>query len=332
MLPKATLPVLAVAGFLFGVYSVVTGNQPPPVAPAVVEPSRPPFNSYIAGAGIVEARSRNIGIGTPLPGLVKNVEVKVGDRVEAGTVLFRLDDREPLAELEVRRADLLKAQAGVVEAEASLTDVNTLLALAEAVTDERAISAEDIKRRRNAVLIAKARLETAHAQVRQAEAQLASVQTTLDRMVVRAPIRGEILQVNVRIGEYATTGFLSTPLVIMGDMDRLHIRVDIDENDAWRFRKDGKAYGYLRGNSRLGTGLTLAYVEPYVVPKHSLTGDSTERVDTRVLQVLYSFDPEALPVFVGQQMDVFIEAPEYTGSAPNPNPQAGDPDGSADLR
>ncbi|QJD30311.1 efflux RND transporter periplasmic adaptor subunit [Methylococcus geothermalis] len=323
MLPKATLPVLAVAGFLFGVYSVVTGNQPPPVAPAVVEPSRPPFKSYIAGAGIVEAGSRNIGIGTPLPGLIKSVDVKVGDRIEAGAVLFRLDDREPLAELEVRRADLAKAQASVVEAEASLTDVNTLLALAEAVTDERAISAEDIKRRRNAVLIAKARLETARAQVKQAEAQLALVQTTLDRMVVRAPIKGEILQVNVRLGEYATAGFLNTPLIIMGDMDRLHIRVDIDENDAWRFHKDGKAYGYLRGNSQLGTELKLAYVEPYIVPKRSLTGDSTERVDTRVLQVLYSFDPAALPVYVGQQMDVFIEAPEYTGSTPNPQAEKG---------
>jgi hypothetical protein len=49
-------------------------------------------------------------------------------------------------------------------------------------------------------------------------------------------------------------------------------------------------------------------VEPFVVPKKSLTGDSTERVDTRVLQGLYSFDPKSLPVYVGQQMDVFIEA------------------------
>ena len=46
-----------------------------------------------------------------------------------------------------------------------------------------------------------------------------------------------------------------------------------------------------------------------MLPKKSLTGDSAERVDTRVLQVLYSFDPKSLPVYVGQQMDVFIEAP-----------------------
>jgi len=45
-----------------------------------------------------------------------------------------------------------------------------------------------------------------------------------------------------------------------------------------------------------------------VIPKKSLTGDSTERVDTRVLQVIYRVEDDTLPLFVGQQMDVFIEA------------------------
>ena len=51
--------------------------------------------------------------------------------------------------------------------------------------------------------------------------------------------------------------------------------------------------------------------EPYVVPKLSLTGDSAERVDTRVLQVIYSFDRGELPIYVGQQMDIYIEAPGH---------------------
>ena len=48
-------------------------------------------------------------------------------------------------------------------------------------------------------------------------------------------------------------------------------------------------------------------VEPYVVPKKSLTGDNTERVDTRVLQVIYAMDVTDRPIYVGQQMDVFID-------------------------
>jgi HlyD family secretion protein len=66
---------------------------------------------------------------------------------------------------------------------------------------------------------------------------------------------------------------------------------------------------YLRGNRDIGADLTFYRIEPYVIPKKSLTGDSTERVDTRVLQVLYTFEPGEKPIYVGQQMDVFIETP-----------------------
>ena len=62
-------------------------------------------------------------------------------------------------------------------------------------------------------------------------------------------------------------------------------------------------------------------VEPFVVPKKSLTGDNSERVDTRVLQVIYECDPapdgaadDARRLFVGQQVDVSIEAPERPSS------------------
>jgi HlyD family secretion protein len=72
---------------------------------------------------------------------------------------------------------------------------------------------------------------------------------------------------------------------------------------------------FVRVNRALETPVQFVRFEPYVVPKRSLTGDTTERVDTRVLQVLYQFHPGDLPVYVGQQMDVFIDAPPI-GSAP----------------
>ena len=121
-------------------------------------------------------------------------------------------------------------------------------------------------------------------------------------------VDGEVLQVKVRPGEYAQAGPLATPLMLLGDVSKVHVRVDIDENDAWRFRPGAKAQAFVRGNRDLQAALEFVRVEPYVVPKRSLTGESTERVDTRVLQVLYSFDPRELPVYVGQQMDVFVEA------------------------
>ncbi|MFZ2406854.1 MAG: HlyD family efflux transporter periplasmic adaptor subunit [Methylobacter sp.] len=315
---KYTLPILAAAGFLFAAYTVVNSNKPVPVAPAVAAPASAPFKAFIAGSGIVEAKSQNIAIGTPLSGIVKTVAVKVGDKVKAGAPLFYLDDRDTRAELAVKRADLAKAQAGISEANASLKDTQSLSDLAEAVTDRRAISSEELLRRRNALLINSAKLDSAKALVQQAEAALTTTQTTLARLVVQSPVDGEVLQVNVRPGEFAQAGVLSTPLLVLGNMDQLHVRVDIDENDAWRFDKNSKAVAFLRGNRNFKTDLIPAYVEPYVVPKKSLTGDSTEQVDTRVLQALYSFDRNQLPVYVGQQMDVFIEAKDYAGEGGSP--------------
>jgi RND family efflux transporter MFP subunit len=324
MFRKYALPILAVAGILFGIQTVIRGNRPVPVAQPVSQPAEAPFQSFIAGAGIVEAKSQNIAIGTALPGIVKNVFVKVGDTVKAGQPLFQIDDREALAELGVRRAALLQAKAGVLEAQATLKDAETMRQLAEAVSDRRAISTEDLDRRRNAVMIAKARVGTAQAQVAQAEAQLKSTQTTLDRLLVRAPVEGHVLQVNERPGEFAMAGPLATPLMVLGNLDRLNIRVDIDENDAWRFRREARAVAFLRGNRAFRVDLKLSWVEPFVLPKKSLTGDSTERVDTRVLQVVYSFDPNQLHAFVGQQMDVFIEAPEG-GTGTRVSPPRGNP-------
>ena len=314
MQAKYILPILAVVGFLFAAYTVVSSNKPMPIAPAVAPPASAPFKSFIAGAGIIEAKSQNIAIGTPLSGIVITVAVKVGDKVKSGAPLFYLDDRDTHAELAVKLADLAKAKAGVNEAKASLRDAKSLSDLAEAVTDRRAISSEELLKRRNALLINSTKLDSAKALVQQAEAALATTQTTLALLVVQAPVDGEVLQVNIRPGEFAQAGALDTPLLVLGNLDQLHVRVDIDENDAWRFDKNSKAIAYLRGNRDFKVDLILAYVEPYVVPKKSLTGDSTERVDTRVLQALYSFDRNLLPVYVGQQMDVFIEAKDYAGS------------------
>jgi HlyD family secretion protein len=64
----------------------------------------------------------------------------------------------------------------------------------------------------------------------------------------------------------------------------------------------------LRGSANVEMPLTFVRVEPYLVPKKSLTGEGTERIDTRVLRVIYALGPETKGIYVGQQLDVFIEA------------------------
>jgi multidrug resistance efflux pump len=309
MFGKFFLPALAVLGVVLAVYSVVTGQREVPPAQPVTQPAQPHFDSYVAGAGIVEASTENIAVGTFVPGVVADVFVKVGDQVEVGAPLFRVDDRDLRAELAVRKAALESAQARVKTETASLADVKSQLKLWESVTDTRAVSKEELDRRRYAVEIQEAKLAQARADFESADAQIELTETEIDRRLVKAPVAGELLQVKVRVGEYAPAGVLATPLMLIGNTRALNVRVDVDENDAWRVHGDAAAKAYVRGNRDISADLKFVRIEPYVIPKRSLTGDSTERVDTRVLQVIYGFDRRALPIYVGQQMDVFIDAP-----------------------
>ncbi len=304
------LPFIAACGLVVaGMVAAQSEKETPPAQP-VAQPAQAPYKAYIGGAGIVEASTDNIKIGTSIAGIVKTVHVKVGDKVKAGDALFLIDDRELRAELLVKRTDLLKARASVEESKASLEDYRSQYALVRNVTDRRAVSVDEVQQRRNAQLLAEAKVESAKADVASAEAAFRQTECNIERLTVRAPIDCEVLQVNVRSGEYAPTGALDTPLMMLGNLDALHVRVDIDENDAWRFRTGSRAVAFMRGNSDLSTDLAFVRVEPYVTAKTSLTGSSTERVDTRVLQVIYRFDRNALPAYVGQQMDIFVETPE----------------------
>jgi hypothetical protein len=128
----------------------------------------------------------------------------------------------------------------------------------------------------------------------------------LNRLTVRAPRAATILQVNVRAGEYATVN-PTEPLIILGDTETLQVRADIDEVNAPVVVPGSPAVAYLKGFTDKAIPLTFDRIEPYIVPKRSLTGDNRERVDTRVLQVIYRFERPSFPVYVGQQVDVYIE-------------------------
>ena len=192
-------------------------------------------------------------------------------------------------------------------AEATLGDMKEQLELVLAVRDKRAISEDDVQRRRFAVTTAEARLAQARAAVKAAEAERDRVQVEIDRSTVRAPIAGSILKVNVRAGEYASAAALAEPLIILGNIKPLYVRVDVDEHEAARVHPQAPAVAALRGDASIRSPLRFVRIEPLVIPKRSLTGDSSERVDTRVLQVLYEIERKDPRFFVGQQMDVFIE-------------------------
>lgn len=313
LLLRLAIPALAVAGLAFALVIATRSSRPAAIAEIVAQPAQAPYDSYIAGAGLIEAASRNVELATPVSGVVEQIFIKVGDKVQAGQPLFRIEGADAEADLRVKDTAVASAQAKVREAEATLEDYRQQLRNVERL-DTRAVSGEETAKRRANVAIYTARLNQATADLENANAQRDSARVAIERRIVRAPLAGDVLQVNVRKGEFAAAAVNATPLVLLGETSRFAVRVDIDENDAWRMKAGAEARAAIRGNSDLATDLQFAYIEPYVKPKTSLTGSSTERVDTRVLQVVYTFDRNNMPAYIGQQVDVFVKAPPLASS------------------
>jgi HlyD family secretion protein len=347
MIVKYVLPILAVAGLVFAINRVVEARRPGPTAEPIVEPpTRPTSVKMIAGSGLVEARRENIPIGVNIPGVVTEVFVKKGEKIKVGAPLFRTDDREFNSMLAVREAELASSQAqlhkliasprpedippakaAAQEAEARMADAEAALARTERLFQRQMIAASDYDKDRYAYYAAKATyakakadlekilagswkedIEIARAAVQLAQSQVQSIKTSLERLIVRAPMDGEVLQLNVRLGQFAAMTW-KEPMIVLGDSKRLHVRIDIDEPELLYFSKGAEAIATLKGRPNIRFPLKFVYVEPYVIPKQSLTGNNSERVDQRVLQVIYELpDDRPLDVYIGQQVDVYMKA------------------------
>ena len=303
--------VLPLIGILAAGWATFSIAKTTPRRESTLPPSQPPvsdFHDTVAAVGVIEASTENIAIGTPLSGIVPKVFVRAGDAVKPGDPLFELDTRQLRAELEVRKQALGVAGSRARVADARLEDLRRQLAFAEQVKDKRAISSEELSRRRSAVQTAEAEQAETRAQVAAAAAQVRATAVEIERSTVRSPIEAEVLQVKLRVGEFAAAAPGASPLILLGRSKPLHVRVDVDEHEGWRVHAGATAVGRMRGNAELKSPLSFVRFEPFVVPKRSLTGDSTERVDTRVLQIIYKVERDDLPLFVGEQLDVFIDA------------------------
>ncbi|TWT60997.1 HlyD family secretion protein [Rubinisphaera italica] len=239
-----------------------------------------------------------------------------------------------------RAEEVPPAKADVTEAEAEVRQTKDAYERQQKLNREKIGTDEELVTARSQLEVAQAKLEKAQAdyqlviagtwqqdllvtesQVQQMRAEIQKTQTELERHEVRAPTSGflsvnnetksvwEVLQINRRPGEYVGTP-PGEAIVILADAGQRRIRVDIDEHDLPRFEPNQPAIAFPRGDGKTSYPLSFVRVEPYVVPKRSLTGDNADRVDTRVLQVIYEFENSNSRIYVGQQMDVFIDLSE----------------------
>lgn len=341
--------LIALGCLLLTIYTLSKSNEVKEAPPQenVISHSHVPFKSYLSAVGVVEASSDNIAIGTSINRIVDQVFVKGGAKVKKGEPLFKLEDQDLQADLKTRQVALEIAQAQLQKLEAlprpeDVAIADAVLKKAEIEKEEariqydaiqgletsKALSLQEINRRKFNYEQASAQLEQAKSnynkikegtwkpdleiaklETLQAKSHIQQIDAEIERTIVRSPIDGVVLQVNVHEGELPSAVASKGALMIIGDTDELYLKVSINQFEAPYFSQKAPAIAFLRGNARIKFDLQFVRLEPYLVNKQNLTNDITEKVDTKVLQVIYHIQREDHhTIFVGQQMDVYIEA------------------------
>jgi multidrug resistance efflux pump len=286
----------------------------------------------LGGDGIVEPADRESKVSAAVDGRIKLVGVKEGDHVKAGDILVELDDDVEKAALQAAERDVAAQKAQLVrtaagerpeEIEAAIADAESARARAalsldslartrvlaqggaatpddldkavhQADIDQKAYEAAEARKRRavdgarrDDVAIEAAKLEANNARAGQARAEY-------EQKIVRAPIDGEILQVKIRAGEFFNTKG-SDPMVIMGDTRVLRVRMDLNERDVARVRAGQKSFAQLPAYGDRRFPGRVVEVGRRMGRKNVRSDDPTERIDTKILEVVCELDtPDGL--------------------------------------
>jgi HlyD family secretion protein len=309
---RVILPIIAVIGIIGSIVYLMTSQPDTSLSNPKETPARTPQaqqqTGSIVGTGVTEPSSEVVDIAAHVPGVIAKVFVAPGDQVSAGQALLEIDSRNARAAVSEAAARAATARESIAAAKTSLRVAQNQYALYRQVDDTRAVSQQEVITRRDAVSDAQAQLAVAQAQARQADAQVAQARVELDRHIVRAPAAMEVLQVDTRAGEYAGTQGTASVLMKLGATRPLHVRLDIDENQIEKIAIGQPAVISARGDAKRQVTAAFVRAEPLIVPKRSLTNSATERVDVRVLQLIFALPEEGSQFFVGQQVDGFVPA------------------------
>lgn len=298
---------------------------------------------YIAAAGRVEPAGEEIKIGSEMDGKLARVLVDEGDDVRRGQVLAVLTNGDYQARVSIakatvdeRRAALDRLRNGArdeekLESEAQLREAlaqmqtalserdrrQTLLDRGAISRSEYDLTARDYETARARVDAARERLKLVRRQTRiedlhraeaelgEAEANVQEAQALLEKTYIRAPIDGRVLRRYRKSGE-SVSGKGDTPIVSLGDLGRLRVRVDVDEVDVAKLHVGQSAWVTADAyNGRKFTGHVVR-IGQALGRKNVRTDEPSERVDTKILETLVELDPgQQLPI--GLRVDAFLE-------------------------
>ncbi len=256
---------LAAVGGIFTAMSLVTPVKPAFWGSSADEPRERHWQAIAPGR--IEACSGQIRVATAVIGVVDKVLVKTNDKVFAGEPLIHLADGELRARLAAAATQVAmherardersasggaksrrKAEDAVADAERTLYDAQYAVDRAAAKLRAGGGPDADLTAARLALTRAQNELSTRNEQLRTmvdddaplptapegqltvARSEYAMARSVLDKMTVRAPIDGTVLQVNVHPGELVSPASLEPPLQL-ADLSALCVRAELDERD-----------------------------------------------------------------------------------------------------
>ncbi len=185
----------------------------------------------VAPARVIANPNRTARVLSPVQGRVTGVLVRLGDRVEQGQPVVTLES--PDAEAAV--AGFLQAQATERQARATLQKAEADLARATDLYQVRAVAEKDVLSAQNDAAQARLGIEGAEAARQQASRKLELLGLRSDAFrqaaLVRAPISGKVLEINVAPGEYRAAVSFSTdttaPLLTIADLSTVWVTADV---------------------------------------------------------------------------------------------------------
>ena len=300
---------LAVAGVVLAGVSAWLLNEPSTAQPPLFKPASNPYASGIYANGMIESlqdQGADIALNPQVSGAISRIMVRVGQVVRAGQPLMQLDDAIQRATTEQLAAQVDNAAATLKNAQDQHTKVEQAFQI-----DPRAVSRDQLDTARNAEAIAATALKAA-AKTRD------TARVVLGKYVLRAPVDGVVLALTATQGSYAspqgaydarTQAML--PVALVGTpQGRMEVRAYVDEILVPRLPAPGQMGAVMSVHgSTARIALRFERIQPYVSPKIELSDQRQERVDVRVLPVVFSFaKPVAMNIYPGQQVDIYIGA------------------------
>ncbi len=209
-----TLAILVLGGYAW----LRAGTETAEDAPETATVTRQSLERAITATGVIRPLvGAEVEVGSRVSGIVRSIPVAIGDRVERGDLLARIDPTELRAQLDQSRADRLLAEAQLALATSSFERASALAA-------DGILSAGELDSATRDLAVARARLELERA-------RLESSEITLGYTEIRAPIRGIVADVTTQEGETVAASFAAPTFVTIVDLERLEVLAYVDETD-----------------------------------------------------------------------------------------------------